>query len=274
MRPQRLDITLAFKAISLSDVLSGTEKQVAAAIVDSFNFRTEQCDPSFDRIAHLIGKSRRTVIRAVMRLEKVGLLTKARHGGHFHRNAYQPNWAFFRSLEAKWKVRCGTRHWGTEVSHSTVPSTSRLPGDKAGTQTIPINQSKETSLPPPSQQPGVVDDDRVGDKSRGLAAVQPRSHRERSSRQSMSSVDTSSASTARTAAERRWHYALLMRLRDKRELYEQAVEAIDLKLQADATEAELAQKGAGVRHIFDQLVARGLDLRWQAMAFSRWMGGT
>jgi hypothetical protein len=41
---QRLDITLAFKAISLSEELTGTEKQVAAAILDSFNYRTEQAD--------------------------------------------------------------------------------------------------------------------------------------------------------------------------------------------------------------------------------------
>lgn len=260
MRPQRLDITLAFKAISLSDVLSGTEKQVAAAIVDSFNFHTEQCDPSFDRIAHLIGKSRRTVIRAVMRLEKIGLLIKARHGGGFHRNSYQPSWPFFRSLEAKWKARRGTRHWDANVSPSKVPTTSHLPGDKAGTQTIPINQSKETSLaPPPSQQPGVADADEVGEKSPGAEPVQARSHSMRSSK-CVSSVNTDSASAARTAAERRWHYALLMRLRDRPELYAQAVEAIDLNLRTDATEAELARKGTGVRYILDQLIVRGLHL--------------
>jgi len=261
MRPQRLDITLAFKAISLSDVLSGTEKQVAAAIVDSFNFHTEQCDPSFDRIAHLIGKSRRTVIRSVMRLEKIGLLIKARHGGGFHRNSYQPSWPFFRSLEAKWKARRGTRHWEANVSPSTVPTTSHLPGDKAGTQTIPINQSKETSPPPPSSpQPAAADANEVGEKSPNRSPVQPHPIPVRRSNKSVRSVSTDSATAARTAAERRWHYALLMRLRDRPELYEQAVEAIDLNLRTGATEAELARKGTGVRYILDQLIARGLHL--------------
>jgi AraC-like DNA-binding protein len=99
MLPQRLDTTLAFKAISLSEMLTSTEKQVAAAIIDSFNRRTHQCDPSFDRIAHLVGKSRRTVIRAVQRLQGLRFLVKVRHGGHAHRNSYEPNWPHFRQLE-------------------------------------------------------------------------------------------------------------------------------------------------------------------------------
>lgn len=259
MHPQRLDITLAFKAIGLSDVLIGTEKQVAAAIVDSFNFRTGQCDPSFDRIAHLVGKSRRTVIRAVNRLVKTGFLSKARHGGKFHRNAYEPNWVLFRSIDASWNNRRRTRHWGSEVSPSMVTSRRHPSGDVAGTQTIPINQSKETSPPPPSQQLGAVDANEVGEKSPSSAIVPPRSHSARFSK-SIRSVNTDSATAARTAAERRWHDALLLRLREKPELYEQAVEAIDQNLQTGATEAELARRGTGVRYILDQLIARGLHV--------------
>lgn len=259
MRPQRLDITLAFKAIGLSDVLIGTEKQVAAAIVDSFNFRTGQCDPSFDRIAHLVGKSRRTVIRAVKRLVKAGFLSKARHGGNFHRNAYEPNWVLFRSIDASWNNRRRTRHWGSEVSPTTVTSTSHQPSDMAGTQTIPINQSKETSPPAPSQQPDAVGAHKVAEKWPSLSVVPPRSHPARFSK-FIRSVNTDSATAARTAAERRWHDALFLRLRDRPELYGQAVEAIDRSLQTGATEAELAHKGTGVRYILDQLVARGLNL--------------
>ena len=54
MLPQRLDTTLAHKAISLCAELSGTEKRVAAAIIDSFNRKTGQCDPGYGRIAHLL----------------------------------------------------------------------------------------------------------------------------------------------------------------------------------------------------------------------------
>lgn len=256
MLPQRLDITLAFKAISLSDVLSGTEKQVAAAIIDSFNFHTRQCDPSFDRIAHLVGKSRRTVIRAVKRIEKVGFLTKTRHGGHFHRNAYQPNWACFRSIEARWKARRRTRHWESAVSHSTVPSGGHLCGDKAGTQTIPINQSKETS---PSQSTHAVpaEVEKVGEKASCVSVPRSSSRAVRRGAHSNPSPITDSATAARFAAERQWNYALLVRLREKPELYAQAIDALDPALQQEATEAELTCKGAGLRHVLNLLIARG-----------------
>lgn len=258
MLPQRLDITLAFKAISLSEVLSGTEKQVAAAIIDSFNFRTQQCDPSFDRIAHLVGRSRRTVIRAVQRIEKIGLLSKARHGGHFHRNAYQPNWACFRSIEARWKARRRTRHWESIVSHSTVPSGGHLSGDKAGTQTIPINQSKETS-PPQSTHAVPAEVEKMGEKTNCVEAVpQSRSRAVRRGTHFTPSPVTDSATAARFAAERRWNYALLVRLREKPELYAQAIDALDPALQQEATEAELARKGAGLRYVLHLLIARGL----------------
>ena len=39
------DSLLAHKAINLSDDLSGSEKRVAAAIIDHYNRKTGQCDP-------------------------------------------------------------------------------------------------------------------------------------------------------------------------------------------------------------------------------------
>jgi len=260
MRPQRLDITLAFKAISLSEVLSGTEKQVAAAIVDSFNFRTQQCDPSFDRIAHLTGKSRRTVIRAVERLETIKFLTRTRHGGHFHRNAYQPNWEQFRLAEAGWTARRRTRHWGSNLSPSNVTTASHPSGDTAGTQTIQINHSSETS-PTTGAIPG-----RHGDSFKqesGLPTCEARSKppQSRSTGRAFSpAVFTDPAAAARLAAERRWNSQLVARLRDRPELFEQAIDAIDQQLQDGATAAEIARKGAGLPYILDQLIKRGLRL--------------
>jgi predicted transcriptional regulator len=257
MRPQRLDITLAFKAISLSDVLSGTEKQVAAAIIDSFNFRTTQCDPSFDRIAHLIGKNRRTIIRAVKRLVKFGFLSKAKHGGRYHRNAYLPNWVRFRSIEVSWKDRRRTRHWGSELSPSTVPVASHFGGDKPGTQTIPINHSNETS--PPSSDTAVAERARAGEKPSAAAAVLPNaSCPVRQSSPYPTSLATDAMTAARLSAERRWNHALVVRLRGNPELYGQVIDVLDPTLQEMATDAELARKGSGLTHLLDLLRARGL----------------
>jgi AraC-like DNA-binding protein len=67
MTPQAPNTLIAHKAISLASELSNSEKRVAAAIIDHFNRRTGQCDPSLDCIAELIGMSRRTVMRATSR---------------------------------------------------------------------------------------------------------------------------------------------------------------------------------------------------------------
>lgn len=260
MLPQRLDITLAFKALSLSGVLTSTEKQVAAAIIDSFNFRTLQCDPSFDRIAHLVGKSRRTIIRAVKRLERMGFLNRVRHGGHFHRNLYRPNWARFRKLEASWKARKATRHWGSDVALSVVSGSSHIVGDELGTQTIPINQSSETS---PSPQSGselhTLNSSKENSSKQEFSVSRnsaPPLHRDRPSQASIAN----SALPARLSAERRWNSVLLKRLVDQPELYAQAIEAIDPELQQKATEAELERKGGGLSHIIKVLASRGLRL--------------
>lgn len=77
--PRRLDMLLAFKAIGLSEQLSSNEKRVAIAVMDSFNRKTGQCDPSLNRIAYLLGLSRSTVIRSVLKLERLGYIIKTRH---------------------------------------------------------------------------------------------------------------------------------------------------------------------------------------------------
>jgi GTP-sensing pleiotropic transcriptional regulator CodY len=71
MTPQAPNTLIAHKAISLASELSNSERRVAAAIIDHFNRRTGQCDPSLDCIAELIGMSRRTAIRATGRLQKL-----------------------------------------------------------------------------------------------------------------------------------------------------------------------------------------------------------
>ena len=260
MLPQRLDITLAFKALSLSAELTSTEKQVAAAIIDSFNYRTQQCDPSFDRIAHLVGRSRRTIIRAVQRLETARLLMKVRHGGHFHRNRYQPNWARFRQLEASWKARKATRHWGSDVAPLCVSGSGHIAGDRLGTQTIPINQSTETSASAPAKFDAQQTN---GPNASSTSKGYPVPHGSQPARLGGGFTGagiTASANVARLSAERRWNSALLKMLAGRPELYAQAVEAIDSELQQRATEIEMDRKGTGLAHVIEELTNRGLKL--------------
>lgn len=262
MLPQRLDTTLAFKAISLSVSLTGTDKQVAAAIIDSFNRRTHQCDPSLDRIAHLVRKSRRAIIRAVKRLERMRFILKIRHGGNYHRNSYEPNWPYFRLLEAQWKARCATRHWEKNLSPSTVPRSCHVGGDKAGTQTILTNHSKATCPPSPAR----IDQDlretegRKWHPKEERSSVSSKPGRTHRCRGFTGAVFTDAKFVARSSAERRWNSALQKRLIDTPDLFAQAVEAIDAELQNAATEAEMKRTGGGLSHIIEQLVQRGLKL--------------
>ena len=145
MLPQRLDILIAFKSISLAPDLSVTEKRVASAVIDHFNQKTTQCDPSLDTLAVLLGIHRRTVIRAINNLVGLKYFRRVRHGGNFHRNFYEPLWPRFREVEAEWQRRryehsqrfreAKLSLWKGQLVHPA--------GGKDVTQTSPINISNE-----------------------------------------------------------------------------------------------------------------------------------
>jgi hypothetical protein len=247
LRP--LDTTIAHKAINLTSDLSGTDKRVAGAIIDSFNRKTGQCDPSLGRIAGLLGISRRTVIRAVQRLEKLRLLRKRWHGGHSHRNSYEPNWVRFRELDAQWSVRFRTKSgWSTNVATSECQS-CRYTGDADGTQTCLINQPKETRSDAASsakEQPS----ERMGRKGQPIKeehSDEPRQARSGSPKNSQVSK------AAHTAAERRWNGELLERYSETPNVYAAIIDAITPELQRDATEAEMHKRGAGIALVLEQL---------------------
>ena len=72
---QENDILIALKVINLHPDLSNSARRVAGALIDHFNRKTGQCDPSISRLAKLLGINRATVIRATNDLasEKCGL---------------------------------------------------------------------------------------------------------------------------------------------------------------------------------------------------------
>jgi hypothetical protein len=246
VRPQRLDVLFAFKAIALTEELTGAEKRVAAAIVDSFNYRTTQCDPSLNRVAHLLGISRRTVIRAVVRLERLRFLLKKRHGGHSLRNSYEPNWVRYREIESTWSSRKRTKHWksaATEVS-PYQSQTRHLDSGADGTQTCLINQSKQAVC--------------IGTTSNECHSVGKGqgSGRSKSSREGVSDTKRS-LHPSRTAAERRWNADLNERFVGDPEVYAALIGAIDADMQIAATDAELHGLGGGLLYILHN--ARDLE---------------
>jgi hypothetical protein len=246
-RRQKLDVLFAFKAIALSDELSGTEKRVAAAIIDSFNHQTTQCDPSLNRIAHLLNMSRRTVIRAVRHLEHRRFTGKYRHGGHSHRNSYEPNWVRFREIEAIWSAHKKTRHWKSAAPDVSPyqPQTCRLAGDAAGTQTFIINQSNKHTLT------GKVRETPAEDNQRTIPTTKTNNQTQLNFHSTRSTIRSQDA--ARAAAERRWLTELHSAYSGAPDIYAKVVDAVDRVMQEAATEAELQKHGAGFRYIVDQL---------------------
>jgi helix-turn-helix protein len=238
LRPQKLDVLLAFKAIALTDELSGMEKRVAAAIVDSFNYRTTQCDPSLNRIAHLLGASRRTVIRAVIHLEHLRFMRKHRHGGHSHRNSYEPNWIRYREIEGAWAAHKRTKHWKSSVTETSPcrSQTSHLDGANDGTQTSLINKFELTNCvrPKPEAANASPPRKRAADRLQFKPPIRE---------------GTRPLQAATTAAERRWSTDLTQQFASDPETHAKIIGAIDASLQDKATQAELHKRGAGLELI-------------------------
>jgi hypothetical protein len=255
MLPGPLDTTIAHKVINLMPELSGTEKRIAAAIIDHFNRKTGQCDPGFKRIAWLLGISRRTVIRAISQIERTGILLKVRHGGHLQRNSYTPVWARFREFEAAWNARFNTNR--ARRSHAKMSpgqcQVSPLPGDETVTQTLLTNHMNETcpsgsasaKLRPPSTLVGC----KGQAKKEGSKTAQD--YFAPSGPGGQSPIEA-----ALSAAERRWSSALHDQYSVTPAVYGEIIGAIDPVMQAAATEAEMRRPGAGILYILNQLQAR------------------
>ena len=259
MTPQTPNTLIAHKAISLASELSNSEKRVAAAIIDHFNRRTGQCDPSLDCIAELIGMSRRTVIRATDRLQKLGFVRRIRHGGHYHRNSYQPVWSRFLQVEADWKSRRSARRarFDAPKLSSCSGQIRHIGGDTADPQTFTSNLLKETSgeealLQKPDAR------SRFNDKSGLAMEAKLRPNVPNRERRYRPFGNTPSSTAARDAAERRWNGELTSNFRDQPWIYSRIVEAIDVALMNVATEAELSQRGSGLRCLMDELLARNV----------------
>ncbi|WP_375142294.1 helix-turn-helix domain-containing protein [Bradyrhizobium sp. CCGB12] len=241
-----LETLLAHKVINLAAELSGAEKRVAGALIDHFNRRTGQCDPSLNTLADLIGMSRRTVMRAVARLERLSLFRRVRHGGKFHRNSYEPIWSSFREAEDRWNARRKFRKQkfaSLDVSPSTG-QTRHPEGDGHGHQTYSRNPPYKTLAAKRPEGSAAR-----AAPARGLTTELPR----KEFKASNSRVTTmSSSNVARIAAERRWSDNLRCELSTKVAVYGAIVDFIDEPLRSAATEAELNCRGAGLRLVLQR----------------------
>ena len=258
MKIRALDILIAHKAINLSTDLSNSEKRVAGVLVDHFNKTTGQCDPGQNAIADLIGMSRRTVIRAVERLERLGFVRKVRHGGKYHRNRYEPDWETFRRVDAAWSIRRKNRRQLNGVPGMSPPEgqTSHLGCDTHVNQTCFNNQSYKTCRPGTGHgqtSTGFVPGSPKGSPSK---VVEPNQRVQRTRQ-----LGPSSTVAARDSAERRWNLDLLDRCRGEPAMYGSIVDAIDSTLVSSTTDTELQRPGSGFAFLMAELAARERSFR-------------
>ena len=234
MAVKPLDTLLAIKVLSYAPGLTANARAVGALLIDRYNRKTGQCDPGLESIASHVGINVRTVMRSVRQLETAGLLRKLRHGGNSNRNQYEPNWQRFRDLESAWRSRLRKRRLSARPELS--PSTGQdchLQGDKAVTQTYPINL-QTMKLYSGSQPKEEVVGGRL--PTRRTIALTPRSR-----------------NVSEAEAERRWTVALHECFGSMAMTYADIIDVITPEIQAEATTAELKQRGGGIAFILRRL---------------------
>jgi len=227
MTIRRLDTLLALKAIVLARNLVDSDRQIGAALIEHFNRKTGQCDPSLERLSIIVSLSVRTVIRSRKRLVDAGLFKVARHGGYSSRNSYEPVWAKFKEICGAWDARLKTR------SMSRVSPATRH--DCHGDTDIRVTQTYRDNLSKQTCSNGTTEQE-----------TSPRSPKDR-----IASLGTSSPS--RTAAERRWSSALHARFATSPVTYGEIIELIDDDIRNAATDTELRHHGAGLDLILTRL---------------------
>ncbi|KAA0078149.1 helix-turn-helix domain-containing protein [Tardiphaga sp. P9-11] len=244
MPPEKYDIMFAMKAIGLSEQLSGSDKQVAFAILDHYNRRTGRCDPSRETLSKLVNITPRTVSRSISKLTGTRLFKIARHGGYYNCNSYCPNWRLYRELEEVWKKRrvACSRRTGQQKLAPSSGQNCPLTSDEPVYQTNPSNSILLTSVkvqPSPAQ---------VGQSSRSYTGVTVAS-----APRKQWDATTLSVEAARSAAEKRWNEDLIIQFGHDASVYGRIVEAVSPQLLERATGAEMQRRGSGLTFLMKEL---------------------
>lgn len=233
--PGRNDKALARVAIIRDRSLSPGAKAVADRLIDHFNWTTGQCNPSISRLEEGTGCSRRTVYKALRRLEEAGYIRRFRHGGQGFTNAYAINWALLREIAKPGDTTGATRDTPAGAGKRTGS------GAREGTQT-PERTLEDEPLKRRSMESG-----------RGMKANHPAPRPIPSgSKRSL----PSSSQVLRNKALQRWEQDLKRKLGDR---YPEAVNMMTEALIVAATDREIRQLHEGYLVVLDALEAGGKE---------------
>ena len=261
------DFARARKAIGLYPGLSAAEIRAANALIDHFNKRTGQCDPSVKRLATLLAIDRATVMRATSKLDELGLIYRISHGGKSGRTQYYPAWDRLDAFVMDWERRMVD---GSAPNNVAIPRPDRSQGcDKAGrkiaTQTHTENpykithrradpsKSKQTMVPAATTHGSGRRDTEVSPSKTPLRQRKPYPGQPRSQ-------------VAKQAAYRRWYKDLRKSCPDWQQ-FSALDQAITPEVEEAATEAEMRKRGTGINVVLkalEHLCADSMDTDGEA----------
>lgn len=125
-RLAKTDVLFAHIALHVAPGLSPPARRVGSALVEHFNRRTGQCDPSLERLARMLGMGRTAVANATAELcakdeagQPIGLFERVTHGGRSGRTCYVPLWDRLNDIVDDWDLR---------MKDGSAPSNVRKPG--------------------------------------------------------------------------------------------------------------------------------------------------
>jgi predicted transcriptional regulator len=271
------DVLFAHKVLNIMSGVSDATRRVAGAIIDHFNKRTGQCDPSIERLATMLGINRATVIRATETLHERDLIEKSSHGGKSHRASYLPNWTRFRDIVEDWDARMKIGE-GPGKSPDT-PESSTASVRRIRLQGRDVIGRKDATLKVASLRHKPIEEtNRKNQSNKPLEAERAENTQQKPQPQSRLKaqqgllkenkpmakrslpVPTSRDSrlhhgeAARLSAERRWNKAA-SKLCEKD--YAAVLDWMTPDRQEAVTQAELARKGGGLDYIFSALRSTG-----------------
>lgn len=192
--------------------------------MEHYNRKTEQCDPSVERLATMLGIGTASVQRATNELcsEAHGMFKREHHGGRNRRSSYKPCWPKYAAIVADWEARM--------VSGEAPATVSKVIGSQYQNRYLDtIRSDTLTQRRNPDKEPLR----RVTGKNR--------------------SSGSGRSGIAHEAATRR----LQRQIADLEKPVKQAAWELDQEVWETAIAAEIRRRGSGLRMLLDAIALSG-----------------
>lgn len=255
------DVLFAHKALNVVPGLSANARRVGGAIIDHFNKKTGQCNPSVERLAALLEIDRATVLRATAELSggACQLFDKLSHGGKSHCASYTPRWEVYQEIVATWDMAMKTGEPFSKVAElrRSQSQSCDVEGRKTATQTLRRNPLNEPLRETVSTENGFAQGRSGADRPvKGLGKKVDEPQRQRHFMLPIAGgKPVSHTDAARRAADKRLWIDLQALGADA---MQRCVERMTPQDSEAATVAEMRRRGGGLAYVLDAVHVEGM----------------